>query len=169
MADRELKPDRWYLDITINDERTGVRRSVNTYLPDDGNAAKELLEMVMGAAISAGLGTKLVDHMRQVTGGVTTVRMECPGGHEAEAELERIVSALDGAGFGHAGAPAHLRVIALLAQRDAATMPARPEAGPLPRTLVEPEGDDPANDAVEWIDGRPVRDVGLPVDGGGGR
>lgn len=183
MSEQEAKRDRWYFDVTIHDEQTGARRSANSYVVDGTDPAGELLNVLMSAATSADLGTAVVRHMEQTVGGDIVFDMRCGTDHGAAANLERITALLDRFDWMN-GAPPLARVEALAkltgrTPRDerpdgdhaeaapAGSEPAAaddPEDRDLPRSLSDPEGDDPADAADGTYRGRLVQDVELPTD-----
>lgn len=186
MSEQETKTDRWYFDVTIHDEKTGARRSANSYVVDGADPADELLNVLMSAATSADLGTAVVRRMEQTVGGDIVFDMRCGADHGAAANLERITALLDRFDWMNGATPL-ARVDALVrltgrtpreeqpdgeraepepapAEEPEPVAAEGPEDGELPRSLAEPEGEDPADEAPETFRGRPVRDVDLPVE-----
>lgn len=172
----EEKPDRWYVSVDLWDHETGTRRSADATITEGGDLAEEALDAVMAVMVRAGQHEHFMTHVETLAaersdGRPSAVLLEVKCGRHRDAEvLDRLVGVMDDAGWmkgAEVGPVARVRALLDLVA-SAEPMRAAPvtsdgdaEEG-LPRTLREPAGEDPADEAPETFRGRPVEQVDLP-------
>lgn len=178
-------PDRWYVNVDLWDHRTGTRRSADATITEDGDLAEEALDAVMAVMVRADQHERFLAYAENLAaahgggdGRAAALVLEVKCGRHRDAEvLDRVVTLMDEADWMPTAEGGPVARVAALLELVRSAEPMRPGpasesgeesagAGDLPRSLGEPVGEDPADEAGATWRGRPVEQVDLPVSGG---